>query len=72
MQRLEEAVGFAEHTNAQLHEQVLALANDLRAAQKKLAAIERRLDEAAASQDSGRPEPGFPSHTANTDDSGQQ
>lgn len=47
LQRLEEAVAFSEHNHTQLHEQVLLLLNELRATQKKLAAIERRLDEAA-------------------------
>ncbi len=47
VQRLEEAAGFADHSQTQLHEQVLLLMNELRATQKKLTAIERRLDEAA-------------------------
>lgn len=50
LQRLEESVAFSEHNHTLLHEQVLLLLNELRATQKKLAALERRLDAVATDE----------------------
>lgn len=43
MTRLEEAVGFVDHTAAQLGEQIVALNRELAAMSRRIAALERRL-----------------------------
>jgi uncharacterized coiled-coil protein SlyX len=72
IQRLEEALGFTEHTVDELSDQVRALGTQMDACLRRLTALENRL--AAMQNGQGDPEPSgdeFPD-IGTTNDSGQQ
>jgi uncharacterized coiled-coil protein SlyX len=72
IQRLEEALGFTEHTVDELSDQVRALGTQMDACLRRLTALENRL--AAMQSGQGDPEPSgdeFPD-IGKPDDSGQQ
>lgn len=49
--RIEEVIGFADHTSTQITTEVLALSKRLDHVLRRLEALERRLEEAAQSSD---------------------